>query len=70
MIAILCNAGPDVQGAPRKSILFIDEHDGSIQDARIGWPAHDEKGFIWGPIMRVTPDEYEFQVKLALGSGA
>lgn len=68
MLAILCNAGPDVQGAPRKTTLFIDEN-GYINDARIGWPEVGESGFIWGPILHVTPEEHLFQVKLALGCG-
>jgi hypothetical protein len=69
MIALLCNAGPDVQGNPRKTTLFIDEY-GYIHDARIGWPDLDEDDFTWGPIIRVSPDEHLFQVKLALGCGA
>jgi hypothetical protein len=47
MIAVLCSAGPDVQGAERK-----------------------ETGFVWGPIISVTPEEWLFQTKLALGCGA
>lgn len=69
MIALLCNAGPDVEGAPRKTTLFIDEQ-GYIHDARLGWPSPDETGFTWGPILKVSSEEWLFQTKLALGCGA
>jgi hypothetical protein len=68
MIAILCSAGPDAQGAPRKTTLLIGEN-GYIHGARIGWPEPGEPGFTWGPIILVTPEEWLFQTKLAIGCG-
>lgn len=69
MIALLCDAGKDTDGTERKSTLFIDQ-EGHIHDARIGWPEPSEKGFHWGPVMRITGDEWLLHCGIATGSGA
>lgn len=68
LIAVLCDAGPDVTGMERKTTLMIDQ-EGCIHGARIGWPEASNSDFHQGPILRVTGEEYLFQCQIATGTG-
>lgn len=68
MIAILCDAGKDVTGKERKVTLLLDPQ-GQLCDVRTGWLHPDQAEFHWGPILRITPEEYIFHLQIATGVG-
>lgn len=64
LIAIRCDAGKDQTGRERKVSILVDSM-GQLQEVRLGWPKTDEAGIHWGPLLRITPEEYLVQLKIA-----
>jgi hypothetical protein len=64
LIAIRCDAGKDTDGTERKVTVYID-HFGHRQMTKVGWPAPDEEGIHWGPVLGITPKEYLLECQIA-----
>lgn len=64
MIAILLDAGKDSTGKQRKISVMID-HMGQQQETRVGWPDSKEVGIHFGPVFKITPEEYALQCRIA-----
>lgn len=67
LIAVRLDAGPDLDGRERKLTLYIDSS-GALFDVLSGWPRPGPT-VQQGPILRITPEEYELQLQIAMGSG-
>lgn len=67
LIAILCDAGPDLDGSERKVTIFIDQ-EGNRHETRIGWPDVGDVSVHWGPILLITREEYILESQIAYGS--
>lgn len=68
LIAILLDGGPAADASARKLTLLVDQQ-GAMVDVRVGWPASDDNGLLFGPILQITPDEWLRQLQIAQGVG-
>lgn len=66
LIAILCDAGKDSTGRERKISILID-HMGFQHETRMEWPDRREPGVHFGPILKITPEEYLLHYRAACG---
>lgn len=66
MIAIRLDAGKDSTGQQRKISVLVD-HMGHQQETRPGWPDAKEAGIHFGPIFKITPEEYDLQRRISCG---
>lgn len=67
LIAILCDAGPDLDKTERKITILVDK-DGNRQETRIGWPDVGDVSIHWGLILHITREEYILQENIAYGN--
>ena len=67
MIAILCDAGPDLDGSERKLSILLDQ-EGCRHETRIGWPDVGDVSIHWGLILHITREEYILQENIAYGN--
>ena len=66
LIAILCDAGPDLDKTDRKVTILIGP-DGARQETRVGWPDPGDVSICWGPILMITREEYILERQIACG---
>jgi hypothetical protein len=66
LIAILCDAGPDLDKTDRKVTILIDQ-EGHRHETRVGWPDPGDVSICWGPILMITPKEYLTECQIACG---
>ena len=66
LIAILCDAGKDLDGTERKVTILIDQQ-GRRHETRGGWPDPGDVSVYWGPILMITREEYIAECQIACG---
>ena len=66
LIAILCDAGLDLDKTDRKITILIDQQ-GCRHETRRGWPEPGDVSICWGPILMITREEYIAECQIACG---